>query len=173
MKKYHAVALTIPSWNGKPGLMTEGRDGVWYYGLSRSHFSGIEVDVLKDYGFIDENGFGDIELQFAKDFFSLEKGVRDSCGWLSPDGTFFPCESWAHDGTANLICKLEFGFVSDYGTADLEKKGWLRVCEKYVARAEKVTQRQVDTLFDLSQLTTDEKLKRNIEFTIKHSETVY
>lgn len=170
MTKYHTVALKIASWK-VPALMTKGDGDNWHYGLQRQYFSSHKVEIVKDYGMIHIDDFDDIEISFCKEFYFPKIGLEDSCGWLSPYGTFYPCHSWEHDSKANTICKCILNFVSSNGTLELENRQWIRINEENTSvynLDNGPTQKQIDALWDLYQLTKESKLQRHINLLIKN-----
>jgi hypothetical protein len=82
--------------------------------------------------------------------------LKQSAGWISPEGRFYPCKSWEHDSFAIDLAITIYGFNN--GTKCLEEKGWIRLMNSgYPACNLKhsiPTQSQLDTLWDIFQVST-------------------
>lgn len=79
------------------------------------------------------------------------------CGLLSPEGKFYHCYSWGHDDLA-----WSLGFDSSW---DAQKRGWIRFtgdesCDptNTLGPEARVTQRQVDAIFDWVQCAAWRKM---------------
>ena len=58
--------------------------------------------------------------------YGFTTGVIRIDGWIEPDGTFFPCATWGHDSAANTIASKLYGENVINGSAELERRGWVR-----------------------------------------------
>lgn len=116
------------------------------------HFTG------KDYGFcrIVETE-SDCPLPLEKMFFKNHEDFK--LGWISPEGDTYSCDYTGHSKAAAAIAKKFFPKTNTPGRT-LEKAGWIKVIDSWdgVQREHKqfvyslngkLTQRQIDCLFDL------------------------
>lgn len=140
----------------RPSLMTTvDLDKIWWgEGPSYCYLS-EEDQIVKSYGIFDDqqDDTDNIFLEFERDF-PPEVGLRDSCGWLSPEGIYYPCGYMEHESIAWTIYAIlwnDFG-----GGRELIWKGWAQISDGYIQYEYPFTQRQLDVLFDLSQVATGE-----------------
>lgn len=167
--KYNVVALEYDTGHdvtrgpllarikpGKPDILHWHLAGPTYFRVGQDHYR-----ILKCYGLISSNdwdGLDKIDIQFAKDF-PPERGLKDSPGWLSPEGDYWPCRSLAHISTAEQLVRLIYSEIPSNAEHDLEKKGWLKLYGNLVCdptHGNEVTQAQLTTLAQLMQLASDE-----------------
>lgn len=75
-----------------------------------------------------------------------------SAGWLAPNGDFYTCDSWGHDGLAIKITAVLYKSLR--GSTMLLRSGWCRIYLNGTVGYEdsELTQAQLDVLFDLSEL---------------------
>jgi hypothetical protein len=166
MAKREYILVSKPDWPRPQIMQTTDRDKLyWGNGPQHCHIADDMV-IVKSFGQLDSRDDDDYDTIEAIEFdledqYPPEKGQKDSEGWLAPDGTYYPCASSEHDSAARSITAVLFR--SWDGTRMLEDKGWMRVCEGYILYDHnKVTQRQIDTIFDLTQITTGE-LKETLD----------
>lgn len=93
---------------------------------------------------------------------SVDKKLKATNGWVSPDGKLYKCRYWEHDGLAELIIQRLGILGYESAVCKLEKRGWLKlqtsvsdgrsyfyrwkdVCATSVTE---VTQKQFDLVFD-------------------------
>lgn len=68
-------------------------------------------------------------------------------GWIDPDGAFYACGYTYHATLAEQM---------NYSVHHLEQAGWLHISSGVVVNDDpRLTQAQIDTLFDLTQLAPD------------------
>ena len=112
MRRYRMIALKLKSWTS-PGLMAQSPSGILYYGRAPQNVGKYDPkyhEIVKEYGTLDEDddeGWEAVEVQFAHDN-PPRVGVCDSPGWLAPDGTFYPCQSWEHDSMAWFLYRYVY-----------------------------------------------------------------
>ena len=125
-----------------------------------------EYEIVEDHGQLDPRDDDDWEIikkliidNFHR-FHQPETELRVGAGWMSPEGIFYPCESWAHDSKADVICRAVLGNLK--GTRHLEEVGWLRIYDDgMVARTtDELTQKQTDAIWDLHQKSSGEFQRR-------------
>ncbi len=75
-------------------------------------------------------------------------------GWLSPDGVYYPCGFYNHSAAAMEIAGVD--------SSDLEERGWLHISDSRIWLQRGLTQRQVDTLFDMYMVNPESVLGMNI-----------
>lgn len=135
------------------GHFRNGDKGTFFHGYGPGRMLLEKYNILKDYGEIsteDEERLDAVAVQFARDF-PLKPATLPRAGWLSPGGDYFPCGARGHLLSAQKLA-LEAGELGD-GEKYLEKKGWMKVYDELVAWPKNApTQRQLDTLFQLTQL---------------------
>jgi len=164
--KKHVLAIVYKQWK-KPCLMTKVR-GEFYYELGPSFIGRLSADdytIAKDYGMIDVPGqaWWHVLVQFARDFPPRE-GLEDSPGWLTEAGRFFPCRSWEHNSVADYVYRYVYGEVPGNAVRLVEKR-WVRVNDTVTSvREVDLTQAQIDVLYDLYRMTTNDKLRRHLHF---------
>ena len=146
----------------------------WYWGGSFSWCcSEKKVEIVKDYGYISSDNYkkiDEIELDFYKNFNVSEKSDPiESGGWVAPDGSFFPCKFFEHDAYAKSLAAIYHDSLD--GIRTLTDFGWLRISDsgfsdvKY--HAGKITQKQLDTLYDLFTVAEDVEYKKLMKFTLE------
>jgi len=151
----HAVAVA-GEWQ-YPQLMREAR-GSYYFGLGPSHLPDGYGTVVKDYGLVD---WDEIEIVFARDY-PPEVGVRDSAGWIAPDGRMFPCRGWEHDVMAWRVFLYYYRKQPASVTVEMERAGWIRLYDDGFSHNTVPTQRQINTLGVLLLITKSERLAQRI-----------
>ena len=141
---------------GKPDILYWYLSGPTYYSAGKDHYR-----ILKHYGLIssdDWDKLDKIDIQFAKDF-PPERGLRDSPGWLSPEGDYWPCRSLAHRSNAEQLVRLIYSEIPSNAELALEKKGWLKLYGNLVCHPQhgnEVTQAQLTALAQLMEIASDE-----------------
>jgi hypothetical protein len=142
-----------------------------------TYFRLDEYTVSKDHGHLDlEDDWDKIESLILENYanhHSPPSGLKESAGWMSPDGTFFPCRSWEHDFLAETLCRAEVGELES--TRTLERYGWLRIYDNGLVAItfngrRPATQKQIDALWDLHELAADKEYKENIRSRIRMEE---
>jgi hypothetical protein len=99
-------------------------------------------------------------LAFYRDYPAKKSPPIFSAGWVAPDGSFYPCESWGHDSLAERLSANHYKSLD--GVRCLEPAGWCRVYLNGIVGNEKTeTQAQIDTLFDLSEVKGSSKEWKN------------
>ena len=168
MAKHRVAALQLENWSHPSLMARDPRTGDWHYDRLPQrigHPLPKGTVIVKEYGcldFDDDDAWNAVLVQFTRDF-PPEIGVRDSPGWLAPDGRFFPCRSWEHDSMAHYLYRFVYGEMPETSaTVAFERRGWVRVYEDVFSQKQDLTQPQLNTLWDLSQVTTSEQLKRLI-----------
>jgi len=148
----------------------KGRDFFHSFGLSYmpvpEHYT-----VLKEYGMVDEEDYeaqDRLAVQHARDWPWPQEQCIGS-GWILPDGKFYPCEAYEHTSSQEHII-LELGLtVAPHLIA--RAQNWIKVYHDLPIQADldhAVTQRQVDTMWDLSQLPDQApELKESLLYAIK------
>ena len=76
-----------------------------------------------------------------------------SCGWLSPEGKFYPC------GISKHIEKARELFLFDNPERYMERTNWIKITPEYILRnlsnefcvASEITQEQINWLYDMCQ----------------------
>jgi len=76
-------------------------------------------------------------------------------GWIAPNGDFYPCRSWEHNGLAEHISLALWG----KGITRLEKLGWIAVRSDVLGLPESITERQRTTLWAVWSSTQRVKLR--------------
>jgi len=162
-KEYLAV-----QWSGSdmPSLMTtKDRQKLWWGEGSSYCYLTEECKIVKSYGTpTNPDDALEVWYQYAQDW-PPQIGVVYSAGWLSPDGTYYPCAEWAHDSTISQI--------EDYLQVDsIDTSEWLRVSTTGIIWFDTIpTQAQLDTLFtiaSLPQANQEPKLKITIMKYLKY-----
>lgn len=171
MAKYRLVAVKLKSWT-HPSLMAQGPSGILYYGRAPQNVGRYDPayhEIVKEYGTLDdkdEAGWEAVEVQFARDN-PPQTGVCDSPGWLAPDGVFYPCCSWEHDSMAWFLYRYVYGRNPETTpTREFEKLGWIRIYDNVFVNRQPLTQPQIDTLGELLLVTSSERMKRTIRWTL-------
>jgi len=141
--------------------------GPTYFYLPKGEYS-----IAKNHGELDLNDdddfkvIEDLVIRNYKDHHQPVCELRESAGWLSPDGNYYPCRPWEHDYQAEVICRAVLCVLM--GTQHLESLGWFRVYDHgMVVRINTPTQGQLDALWDLHQLAANPDFKRQIGYSIK------
>lgn len=154
--------LRVPQWNNGPAGFSEPvlaqrgrRQGIttieWGGGSYRAWPPTTEV--VEQFKAAD---WYNAELYFIRTYRTLEAKMEPSGGWLSPEGKFYPCQYGQHAELASIIGAHLFGEL--FGTYDLLRRGWAHIYDNGIIPAKQfgvdlqLTQAQLDTLFDLSQL---------------------
>lgn len=183
-KRVKVVALLLESWDS-PCLMSQTKNGTLYYARLPQNvgkYNPAYHTIVKEYGMIDMDDDGaweKLEVQFAHDyppeigrpFAATETGDPAWTGWIAPDGTFYPCRSWSHDSTAWTIFLYVYNkWPRSTSTRELEERGWIRVYTEFATEYGKATQPQLDMLYDIYQVTTNERMKRTLRLRLEEEE---
>lgn len=84
---------------------------------------------------------------------NIEPSLEISGGWLAPDGKYYPCKSHHHERFAR---QLSLKYYGKEGCGRLlENTGWIHIYAQgnySPCFSEQMTQAQINTLFDLSEL---------------------
>lgn len=169
MSEREYILVASPSWKRPQLMQTVDRNKLyWGDGPSHCHLTG-EMTIIESFGWLDpDEDYDAIEaIEFdLEDRYPPEIGIKDSEGWLAPDGKYYPCPYSEHDSLALSITAIQFRNWE--GTKYLEERGWMRVCRDYVLyHHDKITQPQIDAIFDLSQIATG-KFKQTLERRLLH-----
>ena len=139
---------------------------MFYWGYGGTKWVLRSTEVLEHLGKVCSDDYDkqrEIELNFYKKYHPIKASLVSSAGWLAPDGKFFPCNYGQHDGLAFVIAINYYNSLG--GVRKLEEMGWVLVMDEgYVVTVSRgrdtefqMTQKQLDTLFDLSQLPENPK----------------
>jgi len=161
----HVYAIKLQSWT-VPSLMELSERTGWlhYLGMPQNigPYNPEYHEIVLDYGEVEWNdidAYEALEVRYAHDY-PPEIGLRDSEGWLAPDGKFFPCRSWEHDSTAFHVYRYVYDKApSSSAVSEMEQRGWVRIYANVFRNKKELTQAQLDTLWDLAQITENEQLK--------------
>lgn len=133
-----------------------------------------DTRIVKEYGWFTDGDpeIDQIELDFYQNFnVPRPAPPHQSPGWLAPDGKFYPCAWYEHDGYARRLAAIYYSSLDS--TRELERRGWLRILTGGVVgnidHDAGVTQAQYDALFDMTQSFTREpdfrdRLKDTMKF---------
>jgi hypothetical protein len=102
-------------------------------------------------------------MTWGEIYTSIETGIERSSGWLAPDGTFYLCGPAEHF-EASVYLTQKF-FDVDFGDHILTKHGWWRIYIGGYARSTTqgyMTQKQLDTLWDLYNCSEEEGWKAGL-----------
>jgi hypothetical protein len=134
----------------------------WTFGPS---YCNLPYKILRHYK--DDESTEDILMHFYKTY-NVPKSdkSKQSAGWLSPDGAFFPCHSWEHDDLADHLSAIYYDSIE--GTRALEDKKWIRVHYDGTTSSFAKTQDQLNTVADLQTVGND-KWKRCMKQVIDYS----
>jgi len=131
----------------------------WYWNNGNGSYRLLpdEYEILVEYpGDLDNND----DLFYAAyqsylQSYGPKPAMKQSNGWLGPDGKFYTCRAREHNDLGYDLHILYYGNIN-YALSrlrDLEKRGWLHTYADLVCWPEtKLTQAQIDTLFDLAML---------------------
>lgn len=132
----------------------------WFGGVSYCTFStDYPKIILKDYGLIDDEDDDKIDaitIEFYKNYNTRKKSKPyESGGWISPKGEFYACHFHEHDAFAKNLAAVYYNSLK--GVRELEEKNWIRLGDDGMVTMKvdftlPYTQKQLDTLFDLSQV---------------------
>jgi hypothetical protein len=128
------------------------QDGKWYeknyYTEEWWFLEGLDLDVVATY-------YGEYLPcfeKFLKHYVELKAEKKQSGGWLSPEGIFYPAPYWGHCWLAVKIVAHLYKVVGG-GMRQLEQAGWGHVSDDgEVSSFKELTQAQRDTLFDVAML---------------------
>ena len=140
----------------EPDTLYGYASGLTHFTVGQDHYR-----ILKSYGFVDSGDWDKldrIDIRFAKDF-PPERGLKDSPGWLSPEGDYWPCRSLAHRSSAEQLVRLLYDEIPSNAELDLEKRGWLKFYANLVSHPQhgnEVTQAQLTTLGQLMEIASGE-----------------
>ncbi len=96
-----------------------------------------------------------LSKQFDLDFPPLS-AIRESAGWLAPDGKFYPCDFLEHYFLAIRLSLLYYD--DDKGATTLERRGWVHIQntgEMLLHYGKKFTNAQKNTVMDIIAVSTD------------------
>jgi hypothetical protein len=147
----YKVFLAV-SIDGEPAFGTvDGKRFNWEGSVSWCLFPGLDY-ILRYY----TEEYEPSRVSFLKEFYPLKSGLGAEAGWLSPEGVFYHAKpgNWVHERLAEALGAHLFNRLLD--DRDLERRGWLRVYIDGLVVApygKEPTQAQLDTMFDLSQLS--------------------
>jgi hypothetical protein len=146
----------------------------WFGSVSYCSFN-EDSYIVEELGIFDElesDKLDELEINFYKKYNIPESYIEQSGGWLAPDGKFFPCSYYQHDGFARSLAAIYYNSLG--GTRVLELNNWIRVYDDGNVGVEDYsgflpTQKQIDTLYEiLSSISRDEEygktLKENFDF---------
>lgn len=76
-------------------------------------------------------------------------------GWMSPDGTYYPCGFYHHSEAAEEIAGMDVW--------ELEESGWVHISGDCIRNEDvRLTQAQRDMLFDMFMLNPNSWLAHNL-----------
>jgi len=163
-------------WRGPFLCRLDREEGILYWGLGGYSHMNIPPDdqfmVVKSYGFFDDEDddmydtVEEIRIQFYRDDFPPQPEIKDSAGWLSPEGLFYPCEYGGHLELSYELC-IMLNYDNTY-SRDFEDRGWLRVDAEYIPFRKDTTQAQLVTLLKLwclpGEYLSKEELKQTLNY---------
>lgn len=172
MDKRRVLAIILSNWD-RPGLMTVHNDNLHYETFVQNvgSYDPKYHTIVKDYDIVDVEDYDNWDkllVQFTRDF-PPRCGVRDECGWLAPDGKFYPCKSWEHDSMADYLYRFVYGKVESGILTKFDKLGWIRVYEQLCAWHNRIepTQSQIDTMYELYLIAKDAKKKQSLKWDLE------
>lgn len=123
----------------------------WYGMMGHAEYKPSDYEIVEvlGYGIYKE----ELEIAYRKKYLKPRpsKKLIQSAGWISTNGDFYACQPWEHDGRATNITACLFNSLR--GTRLLEEKRWMRIYEDGLSyNSEKLTQKQIDKVFDLSRV---------------------
>lgn len=143
-------------------LYLVSRDGdVWYWCNSKTRIEDEgNLEPVSDYGPVGDESYEDAYARFLQDY-PPRSGIEDSFGWLSPEGTYYPCGYCMHGDLASDLIIWRYPDEDPYDDDVLIERGWRRVTDSAVYPWPDVayTQAQLDTLFDLSLVASGDVLR--------------
>ncbi len=138
----------------------------WSNGISyMTVHSNLKLEVVEWYPFR-PSSHDTAWLKFYLDHplvpIDADKHPEASDGWLSPQGTFYPCDYGAHDATARYLSAQYYKKLD--GEISLERYGWAKVFGRGLIRSQtwgerrelKLTEVQEDTLRKLATVGDEE-----------------
>lgn len=105
--------------------------------------------------------------QFELDFPPIS-AIKESGGWLSPNGKFYPCGFCQHTKLAKKLALIYFD--SQNGDTTLEDNGWAHVSydASVLAISKRLSQAQLNNLMDIFSIAESiiykTRLMRDINF---------
>lgn len=166
-------------WRGPYLCRLDRESNELYWGLSGPSRMSIPPDdrflIVKSYGsFDDENEdeiydfIDEVRRKYMCEDFPPQSEIKDSSGWLAPDGSFYPCEYAGHMDLAMDICAWQ-GWDGGYtGYTALQDRGWLRVDAEYIPFTKETTQAQLVTLLKLWCLHGEYLNREELAYTLRH-----
>lgn len=147
----------------------------YYWGQSRSWNSLYEGQKVVEFiGKVPNKEWDRLEIEFIKKYFPLKPSEpKESAGWLSPDGKFYPCKYHEHRGLAKSLSAHYYNDI-DNGERKLETEGWIKVYADgllgydFIGHrdlSQIVTKQQKEFLFQLS-IVGSEKWNKRIQLEI-------
>lgn len=138
----------------------------WYWGTGFGYCNLPEKhEILAMYdGGLDDDDFYYTSYISHLRAYGPKHILRQGCGWLAPDGKFYPCKSYGHNSMGEDLHLLYYDHIPGLSPVpDIENKGWLKVYADFVCWPEiPLTQPQIDTLFDLAMLDPETPLAKCI-----------
>jgi hypothetical protein len=112
---------------------------------------GVDPEVIPDVDAMKDRGYGKEPKKDPK--------MKSKCGWLLPNGTYYGCGSMEHIGLAYELLKDKHPQVANE-SSDAEQfaetYGWVKITLGiggfHVMCKKKVTQKQLDRLFDYCEV---------------------
>ena len=175
MTQHKILAVTLHG-RSHPSLMELFKNGnLHYLGLSQNvgPYDPRHHTVVREYGEIEHDDYDAmdrLEILFSHDY-PPETGIQDSPGWLAPDGVFYPCQSWEHDSVADYIYRYVYSKTpKSSAVREFEQLGWVRIHQDVFANRKDLSQEQLDSLWDIHEMTTSEQLKKLIDWIFEDQE---
>ena len=119
-----AVRLLRPDLDHDAPVLAwlEGESIYWDGGPGHCPFDEQKYQVVKRYDWPKEDPD---DAAFYREFGPQPEALRQSAGWLAPDGRFWPCE---YGGHSELERELSFEIYGEYGTWNtIENRGWVKI----------------------------------------------
>jgi hypothetical protein len=125
--------------------------------------------IVKDYGYLwdvkDDQKLDELFLKFYKNYNIPIEEIKQSAGWISPSGKFYPCQYFEHDAYAKRLAAIYYNSMG--GTKELERQGWIRLYENGNINTSfnnwiehPITIQQINTIQDILSSETDGDLNR-------------
>ena len=175
--RYLTISYTVvyPNPDAKPmhydHVLLATPDGETFYhpegGPSYFYLNKDAYKIHKDHGEFKRNGddWDEIDrlvLENKSRYHRPKAEIKESAGWLSPDGQFYPCLERGHISLAETICRSMLGVLKE--EEELRKRKWAKVWGSGDADRmySLLTDAQVATMLKIAEIAEHDEYRKNM-----------
>lgn len=150
----------------------------FYWGQTSSFCTMLEeYKIVEIIGKVPSSKWDDMEIAYVKKYQPIKSSdVKESAGWLAPDGKFYTCSYGGHRSLSIKLSCHYYDQIED-STKILEEKGWIKVYKNGVIGWDEskelenfITKKQKSTLSDLILIDGSEEWNSRMNYWAKYTE---